>query len=45
MQVQISVPDGTPIYQQLVEQVEPLVTGGRLQPGERDEAMQPEAAK
>jgi GntR family transcriptional regulator len=34
MQLQISVQDGTPIYQQIVEQVKLLVAGGRLQPGD-----------
>lgn len=34
MQLQISVQDGTPIYQQIVEQVKLLVAGGRLKPGD-----------
>ena len=34
MQLQISVQDGAPIYQQIVEQVKLLVAGGRLQPGD-----------
>jgi len=34
MQLQISVQDGTPIYQQIVEQVKPLEAGRRLQPGD-----------
>ena len=34
MQLRISVQDGAPIYQQIVEQVKYLVAGGRLQPGD-----------
>ena len=34
MQFQISLQDGAPIYQQIVEQVKYLVAGGRLQPGD-----------
>ena len=34
MQLRISVQDGTPIYQQIVEQVKYLVAGGRLKPGD-----------
>lgn len=34
MQLQISVQDGAPIYQQIVEQVKLLVAGGRLKPGD-----------
>jgi GntR family transcriptional regulator len=34
MQLKISVQDGAPIYQQIVEQVKYLVAGGRLQPGD-----------
>jgi len=34
MQLRISVQDGAPIYQQIVEQVKYLVAAGRLKPGE-----------
>ena len=34
MQLRISVQDGTPIYQQIVEQVKYLVGAGRLKPGD-----------
>ncbi len=34
MQLNISIQDGAPIYQQIVEQVKYLVAGGRLQPGD-----------
>ena len=34
MQFHISVQDGAPIYQQIVEQVKFLVAGGRLKPGD-----------
>ena len=34
MQLRISVQDGAPIYQQIVEQVKYLVAGGRLKPGD-----------
>jgi GntR family transcriptional regulator len=34
MQLRISVQDGTPIYQQIVEQMKYLVAGGRLKPGD-----------
>jgi GntR family transcriptional regulator len=34
MRLQISLQDGTPIYQQIVEQVKLLVAGGRLKPGD-----------
>jgi GntR family transcriptional regulator len=33
MQLRISTQDGTPIYQQIVEQVKYLVAAGRLKPG------------
>jgi GntR family transcriptional regulator len=33
MQLRISTEDGTPIYQQIVDQVKYLVAGGRLKPG------------
>ena len=33
MQFQISLQDGAPIYQQIIDQVKLLVAGGRLQPG------------
>ncbi len=35
MQLRISVQDGTPIYQQIVEQIKYLVAGGRLKPGDQ----------
>jgi ABC-type polysaccharide/polyol phosphate transport system ATPase subunit len=35
MQLQITVQDGAPIYQQIVEQVKLLVAGGRLQLGSK----------
>jgi GntR family transcriptional regulator len=34
MQLRISMEDGTPIYQQIVEQIKYLVAGGRLKPGD-----------
>ncbi len=34
MQIRISIQDGTPIYQQIMEQVKYLVAGGRLKPGD-----------
>jgi GntR family transcriptional regulator len=34
MQLKISVQDGAPIYQQIVEQVKYLVAAGRLKPGD-----------
>jgi GntR family transcriptional regulator len=34
MQLRISVEDGTPLYQQIVEQVKYLIAGGRLKPGD-----------
>ena len=34
MQLRISVQDGAPIYQQIVEQVKYLVAAGRLKPGD-----------
>ena len=34
MQLRISVQDGAPIYQQIVEQVKYQVAGGRLKPGD-----------
>src|SRR5580692_9348350 len=34
MQLRISVQDGAPIYQQIIEQVKYLVAGGRLKPGD-----------
>lgn len=34
MRLQISLQDGAPIYQQIVEQVKLLVAGGRLKPGD-----------
>jgi GntR family transcriptional regulator len=34
MQLRISLEDGAPIYQQIVEQVKYLVAGGRLKPGD-----------
>src|SRR5436190_16352094 len=34
MQLQIAPDDGTPIYQQIVNQVRHLVASGRLEPGE-----------
>lgn len=34
MQLRISVQDGPPIYQQIVEQVKYLVASGRLKPGD-----------
>jgi GntR family transcriptional regulator len=34
MQLRISIQDGAPIYQQIVEQVKYLVAAGRLKPGE-----------
>jgi GntR family transcriptional regulator len=34
MQLRISAQDGTPIYQQIVEQVKYLVAAGRLKPGD-----------
>ena len=34
MQLRISVQDGAPIYQQIVEQVRYLIAGGRLKPGD-----------
>lgn len=34
MQLRISTEDGTPIYQQIIEQVKYLVAGGRLKPGD-----------
>src|SRR5580698_7055460 len=34
MQIRISIQDGAPIYQQIVEQVKYLVAGGRLKPGD-----------
>jgi GntR family transcriptional regulator len=34
MQLRISLQDGAPIYQQIVEQVKHLVAGGRLKPGD-----------
>ena len=34
MQLRISIQDGAPIYQQIVEQVKYLVAGGRLKPGD-----------
>ena len=33
MQLQVSLQDGAPIYQQIVEQVKLLMAGGRLKPG------------
>src|SRR5579872_1966546 len=33
MQIRISIEDGTPIYQQIVEQIKHLIAGGRLKPG------------
>ena len=34
MQIKLSLHDGLPIYQQIVEQVKYLVAGGRLKPGD-----------
>lgn len=34
MHLKISLEDGVPIYQQIVEQVKYLIAGGRLKPGE-----------
>ncbi len=34
MQLKLSIHDGAPIYQQIVEQVKYLVAGGRLKPGD-----------
>jgi GntR family transcriptional regulator len=34
MQLRVSVEDGTPLYQQIVEQVKYLIAGGRLKPGD-----------
>jgi len=34
MQIRISIQEGAPIYQQIVDQVKYLVAGGRLRPGD-----------
>jgi GntR family transcriptional regulator len=34
MQIRLSINDGAPIYQQIVEQVKYLIAGGRMKPGD-----------